>query len=300
MEERRRSPRLACEEPEFELRPGEPVGVARARTIPEHAIQGVTQGGCGGRGQGRGRGGRGSGGGRGGRGGRGGGGSGPRFSPDEIDHLLILLERLLPIGPNEWSTVATEQQNRFPDKDRTELSLRRQFTKLYKKPAPTGNPNIPLVVLEAKRIQRLIEQRADAAGMDEPGDLGFAEDAPPDNPAANAFPRQAVARAPAAGNVQNGGTGINNVRPVVNIGGRGLNPNGQLQDIMQMMIMRSEEERADRTARALVEAAERRDRQEERDRWMQQMAAMQQQSQLLMMKFMEKGNLKKGDDDEDD
>ena len=99
----------------------EPPGVARARSIPNYAIAGVAHSG-GGCGQGRGvrgghgagsHGGRGCGGGQGGRGGArrggveeeeevdgGGWGYGKSYSAVEIEHLLGLLERLVPIGPN--------------------------------------------------------------------------------------------------------------------------------------------------------------------------------------------------------
>ncbi len=295
----RRSPRLANRGEEN----ADPPGVARARVVPNHAIAGIAGDGAG-RGQARGRGGRGGrSAGRGGGAGRGGvsrgGGSGPRFTMEEIEYLLVIVERILPIGPNDWGHVVGEQLRRFPDKERNELSLRRQFQKLYRRTAPTGNPYIPPHVLEAKRIQRLIEERADATNMAIPGNLGFADELPPEAHAANANPQDVVG--PNNNNAPNNGANNNappqqnlaannNIRPVINLGGRSNNTNTSLTEIMQLMVMRSEEERVERAACATAERDERRKRQEERNRWMQQITVMQQQSQMMMMRFLDPNN----------
>ncbi len=256
----------------------EPPGVAYARSIPDYALAGVARsgGGCGqgcgirgGRGAGS-HGGRGCGGGQGGSGGarRGGveeeeevygGGRGCRksYSTVEIEHLLGLLEPHIPIGPNEWDFVASKQNERFPDKERNKLSLRRQFQKLYKKKAPTGDPHVPPMVLDAKRIQHLIEERADSTGLDEPKDFGFAEGVPPDMSAAEADAQQSAVAA------------TRNVRPVINVGGRSNNGNASLSDIMQLMVMCSDEERVEHVARAEAECEECRECQDEHDCWMQ-------------------------------
>ena len=168
------------------------------------------------------------------------------------------MERILPIGGNKWEALALEHNACFPEKNRTELSLWRQFQKLYKKPAPTGDPNIPPQVFEAKRLQILVEQRADATGMEERGDVGFAEDLPQEGAVANAGPGQAFAA-------------VHNARPVINVGARVNNNNAAMADIMQLMMVRTEEERAERAARA-----------EERERHNQQILAQQQQMNVIL------------------
>ena len=63
------------------------------------------------------------------------------------------------------------------------------------------------MVLDAKRIQRLIEERADSTGLDVPEDFSFAEGVPPNMSASEADAQQSAVVA------------TQNVRSVINMGG---------------------------------------------------------------------------------
>jgi hypothetical protein len=55
----------------------------------------------------------------------------------------------------------SEHERQFPELRRTKEALRRKFAPLYNKQMPTGDPNIPLDVLRAKRINQEIIKNAE-------------------------------------------------------------------------------------------------------------------------------------------
>jgi len=124
-------------------------------------------------GRGRGRGSRGRG--RGAQGGRvRGGGSGrfrqgeggrqlgrTNYSSSELDHMLEFARELLPISGAEWDLVASRHSVFHPELERTGDQLKKKFNKLARTQIPTGNPNIPPAVREAKEIRDLIVEKSE-------------------------------------------------------------------------------------------------------------------------------------------
>ena len=88
---------------------------------------------------------------------------------DETMALLDILERRLPIGPEEWDAVSDEHALNFPK--RSVDSIRRKFAGLHRRQPGTGNPNCPPEVEQAKRIKQLIGERANIGTQDEEFDL---------------------------------------------------------------------------------------------------------------------------------
>jgi len=81
------------------------------------------------------------------------------FSKDELFFLLETLEEILPIGPEEGEKAQHAMQGGgYPGREVN--PHRRKYHTLHRKLIPTGDPNIPPEVLQAKRIKHLIGQEA--------------------------------------------------------------------------------------------------------------------------------------------
>ena len=118
------------------------------------------------------------------------------YSGAEIEHMLDILEEILPIGTDEWQAVE-DQHNIDGVYNRTALNLRKKLYALKNKKMPTGDPNCPPAVRRAKHIFRDIGDRCDASDASEDYDLEdnnfgrrddgngvHGDDAAPANPAA--------------------------------------------------------------------------------------------------------------------
>ncbi len=141
-----------------------------APPAPGRAVAARGRGGPGreGRGPGRGRGrdgrrGRGVGSGRfrQGEGGRQAGRS--NYSNNELIHMLEFVRDILPISGAEWDLVASRHAAFHPELGRTGDQLKKKFNKLCRTMIPTGNPNIPFSVREAKEIRQLIVEKTEGA-----------------------------------------------------------------------------------------------------------------------------------------
>ncbi len=148
-------------------------GVAVAAPVPDgdESVPAAAAAAVGGRGRGRGSRGRG----RGTRGGRGRGGGSGRFRPgeggrqlgrtnysrSELDHMLEFTREILPISGAEWDLVASRHSAFHPELERTGDQLKKKFNKLARTQIPTGNPNIPPAVREAKEIKDLIVEKSE-------------------------------------------------------------------------------------------------------------------------------------------
>lgn len=94
----------------------------------------------------------------------GGGGRRPNrrnYTPDELASLNEVVEELLPISGAEWELVEHRHYSRYPDRERTGLQLRKKFNDVSTTKIPTGDPNIPPHIRDAKRIRGLIYQKTD-------------------------------------------------------------------------------------------------------------------------------------------
>ena len=90
-------------------------------------------------------------------------GGGRNYSSDEVEVLLEVVERILPLGSNCWDRVACEFNIARPrgTDERDGDSLKRKFKALYGVRKPTGDPTIPPQVRRAKLIKRMIDNRGD-------------------------------------------------------------------------------------------------------------------------------------------
>ena len=86
---------------------------------------------------------------------------GPGFSSQEVQALLDTIERILPVGGIQWHAVLLEHERQFPELRRTKDALKRKFAALYNTKMPTGDPNIPPDVLQAKRLYEEIKKNAE-------------------------------------------------------------------------------------------------------------------------------------------
>jgi hypothetical protein len=97
-----------------------------------------------------------------------------KFTVVEIEHLLETIEDVIPIGNPDWERIWQEHSACYPTKERTSESLKRKFQELASKKNPTGDPNCPPYVRDAKRIFYKIVQATDGStgGSDVDEDFG--------------------------------------------------------------------------------------------------------------------------------
>lgn len=76
-----------------------------------------------------------------------------KFSTDELRVLMDLIGEILPTGNPCWERLEAECNAQFPTRRRLHENLRKQCDKHANTKTPTGNPNIPWYVREAKRLR---------------------------------------------------------------------------------------------------------------------------------------------------
>jgi hypothetical protein len=90
------------------------------------------------------------------------------FSREELSDLLDIIEERLPIGANEWESVANFHEEAWPGRDWK--NLKKKFQLLNRKKMPTGDPNCPPEVIRAKRITARIMARSNCQNFNESDD----------------------------------------------------------------------------------------------------------------------------------
>ena len=99
-----------------------------------------------------------------------------KFTTQEIESLLDVIEEIIPIGNPDWEKVWDKHMVCYPKKERTPKSLRCKFQDLAKSKMPTGDPNCPPHICSAKCIYHLIVKATDGSdGVSGGGD----DDSPP-------------------------------------------------------------------------------------------------------------------------
>ncbi len=73
--------------------------------------------------------------------------------------LLVLVERVLPAGPEEWELIARLHSSKYPNHLWDGTKLKRKFYEHANKKPQTGNPNISSTDLEASRLKQLINSK---------------------------------------------------------------------------------------------------------------------------------------------
>jgi hypothetical protein len=72
------------------------------------------------------------------------------YTDEEVNSLLLLMNKILPISPREWDTVCREHNENWPNSNRDSNSIRGKFNSLANQRVPTGDPNCPPLVKFAK------------------------------------------------------------------------------------------------------------------------------------------------------
>ena len=83
------------------------------------------------------------------------------YSRQEVLSLIASVEEVVPISAPEWEQVEQQHASRYPEANRSVEQLRKKFHDLARRNIPTGDPNIPVEVREAKRVRALIYQKSD-------------------------------------------------------------------------------------------------------------------------------------------
>ena len=86
-----------------------------------------------------------------------------KFTTQEIESMLEVIDEIVPIGNPDWERVWDRHNVRYPQKERTAESLRRKYQTLVKKKMKTGDPNCPPHIRYAKRIYRKIIAATDSS-----------------------------------------------------------------------------------------------------------------------------------------
>jgi hypothetical protein len=76
-----------------------------------------------------------------------------------VKDLLVLVERVLPAGPEDWELIARLHSSKYPNHLRDGKKLKQKFYEHANKKPQTGNPNISYTDLEASRLKQLINSK---------------------------------------------------------------------------------------------------------------------------------------------
>jgi hypothetical protein len=79
-----------------------------------------------------------------------------KFTISELKHLLNVIDKVISIVNPDWEKVWHEHSAAHPTMEGTAESLKRKFQELVCKINPTGDPNCPPYIREAKQISRKI------------------------------------------------------------------------------------------------------------------------------------------------
>jgi hypothetical protein len=93
-------------------------------------------------------------------------GSGPRFTVKELTSLNDTIQTVLPLGLEEWETVAELHGNHSPGFNRCSVNLKQKFKEMYSSKMPTGDPNCHAHIKTAKQLHRQIQERLDTDNLD--------------------------------------------------------------------------------------------------------------------------------------
>ena len=193
------------------------------------------------------------------------------YTRDELLSLFSIMERILPIGTEEWEQVQMEHSQNFPGRDIE--SIRQKYNSLHRKQVQTGNPNIPPEILAAKRVKQKIGDKADiGGGEDDNFDLetgfGGSDGQDPPQEVGNGVPVAIETRTPTAGprcaSPESSGMSVVSSR----VPRKSKDANQEFLELWRMQMMMEKEERRQERMLELEERREerRQDRRESRER----------------------------------
>ncbi|KUF88791.1 UDP-sugar-dependent glycosyltransferase 52 [Phytophthora nicotianae] len=90
----------------------------------------------------------------------------------DIDRMLCLVEKVLPLGKDEWERLAASFNASKPRgaPEREFESLRRKFKQLYSTRKPTGVATMPPHIQRAKEAKQAIDDKANVVELDDDAD----------------------------------------------------------------------------------------------------------------------------------
>jgi hypothetical protein len=91
------------------------------------------------------------------------------YTREEMMNFLEIMEQIKPIGGEEWDEVYQQHSIGYPGRDIN--SLRRKYGTLYRKGIPTGDPDCPPEVRQAKRVKYMIGDKANIGDGEEEYDM---------------------------------------------------------------------------------------------------------------------------------
>ncbi len=91
------------------------------------------------------------------------------YSNEEFEWLFTNMERILPVGSEQWNQVALLHANKYPQRDL--LSIRRKYNGFARLTIPTGDPFCPPLVKWARRIKWKIANKVELGHCEEFFDL---------------------------------------------------------------------------------------------------------------------------------
>ncbi|KAE9022565.1 hypothetical protein PF005_g5021 [Phytophthora fragariae] len=96
-------------------------------------------------------------------------GRGKSWTTPELNRMLTAVEAVLPLGSNEWESVAARYDTELPREfnERDVDAIKRKFMLLKNSMKPTGDPACPEEVVRAKRAYYLMESRAGVEPFDD-------------------------------------------------------------------------------------------------------------------------------------
>jgi len=178
---------------------------------------------------------------------------GPNFSLTEVEHMLDVVEKHMPLGGEMWEKVANEHALSHPSNERDAASVKKKFQDLHKKKIPTGDPNIPREVRRAKLIQqKILAANAAADISQENGGI---------QGVVTGIARARANVAAGAEQSESESSRLDGTQPMTT---RRRSPNHGPQDFMQMFLMQQQ----------MQAERDREERRESREMWMGLLAAV--------------------------
>ena len=103
-------------------------------------------------------------------------GSNRNYGGIEGKFMLDILQDILPVGPEEWNKALDRHSKEYPG--HSVISIRRRYNTLHRKSIPTGDPNCPPQVAQAKYIKYKIGEKASLMTGGEEFDIvnGYGDD----------------------------------------------------------------------------------------------------------------------------
>ena len=95
------------------------------------------------------------------------------YTQEETETLLSCIHKVITIGPQDWENILRKHNKHFCKTDCYVTPVKHKYNKLQSACIPTGDPNCPPLVHQAKHIHQDIEEKMDAQEELNKEELGF-------------------------------------------------------------------------------------------------------------------------------